>query len=206
MTAMDMITTTETGADPPRPRLSILYEIHAAASAAHELVEQTLAPHGISGSEFALLSLLAASGAQPPSRLAEWSATSPPTVSKLLARLESRDLVERRPNPADGRSTLVELTGAGRDLHARARPDFAALSERLAGELGSARDDVRWSLQRLAGALSTLAGRPADQLPGPRGRTLAFEGPGLTVEEEADVRDYIAWVVWRRSPGATHRT
>jgi DNA-binding MarR family transcriptional regulator len=40
----------------------------------------------------------------------------PPTVTKMLRRLEDCGLVERRPDPADARSFRVYLTGAGRAL------------------------------------------------------------------------------------------
>ncbi len=41
-------------------------------------------------------------------------------VSKLIDRLEAADLCRRRPNPADGRSSLIELTPAGVRLLTRA--------------------------------------------------------------------------------------
>ena len=40
----------------------------------------------------------------------------PPTVTKMLRRLENFGLVERRPDPADARSFRVYLTREGRDL------------------------------------------------------------------------------------------
>ena len=40
----------------------------------------------------------------------------PPTVTKMLRRLENFGLVERRPDPADARSFRVFLTPAGRAL------------------------------------------------------------------------------------------
>ncbi len=43
----------------------------------------------------------------------------PPTVTKMLRRLEDSGLVERRPDPADARSFLVYLTEKGRDLEGR---------------------------------------------------------------------------------------
>ena len=40
----------------------------------------------------------------------------PPTVTKMLRRLENFGLVERRPDPADARSFRVYLTREGRNL------------------------------------------------------------------------------------------
>jgi len=39
---------------------------------------------------------------------------SQPALSRLMDRLAERGLVERRPDPADGRSVLLSLTEAGR--------------------------------------------------------------------------------------------
>ena len=58
----------------------------------------------------------------------------PPTVTKMLRRLEGFGLVERRPDPADARSFRVYLTGAGRDLEGPVSGCFARAEEKtLAG-------------------------------------------------------------------------
>ncbi|HTZ92692.1 MAG TPA: MarR family transcriptional regulator [Streptosporangiaceae bacterium] len=62
---------------------------------------------------------------------------SQPALSRLVDRLAGRGLIERHPDPADGRSVCLSLTGAGRAVqhevgrsHARsvARAMTAALS------------------------------------------------------------------------------
>jgi DNA-binding MarR family transcriptional regulator len=56
-------------------------------------------------------------------------------MTRVLAVLEERGLVSRRPHPTDGRQVLVELTDAGRDLlHGEVRAREAWLARRL-GEL-----------------------------------------------------------------------
>ena len=47
-------------------------------------------------------------------------------VSRLLDRLETNGLVERRPCKEDGRGHLVAITEAGRDLRRRIWPVYAA--------------------------------------------------------------------------------
>ena len=37
----------------------------------------------------------------------------PTSVTNIINRLEAQGLVARRPNPADGRGTLAEITAAG---------------------------------------------------------------------------------------------
>ncbi len=51
-----------------------------------------------------------------PGELAQRMLISKQSCSKALRELEKLGLIERRPNPADGRSTLVSLSGGGRQL------------------------------------------------------------------------------------------
>lgn len=48
--------------------------------------------------------------------LAEHERVAPPSITKLVAKLEADGLVERTPDPADGRVSHVTATPAGRDL------------------------------------------------------------------------------------------
>jgi DNA-binding MarR family transcriptional regulator len=47
-------------------------------------------------------------------------------VSRLVTELEGEGLVERRPDPADGRATLATITRAGRAALRRAAPVYLA--------------------------------------------------------------------------------
>jgi DNA-binding MarR family transcriptional regulator len=44
---------------------------------------------------------------------------SQPAMSRLVDRLADRGLIERAPDPADGRGVLLSLTAAGRDVQHR---------------------------------------------------------------------------------------
>jgi DNA-binding MarR family transcriptional regulator len=80
-----------------------------------------------------------------------------PGMTGLVARLEAAGLVERRPDPTDGRATLVTITAAGsdymRDLHRR-RADL------LAEQIATLPEAERRALLRAAPALADLATRP----------------------------------------------
>ncbi len=53
--------------------------------------------------------------------LAEHERVAPPTISRVVAKLESEDLVERRPDPDDGRIVRVVTTAKGAELLEAAR-------------------------------------------------------------------------------------
>jgi DNA-binding MarR family transcriptional regulator len=72
-------------------------------------------------------------------------------TSKLIDRIEASGYCRRRPNPEDGRSSIIELTQSGRRLLARAKPAVDdELSAQLAGVLSPR------MLQQFAASLGKL--------------------------------------------------
>ena len=61
--------------------------------------------------------------------LASRLGVEPPTVTKMLRRLENLGLLERRPDPAAARSFQVYLTGKGRARRRRTRGVAPAVDE-----------------------------------------------------------------------------
>jgi DNA-binding MarR family transcriptional regulator len=83
--------------------------------------------------QLAALSTLKRHGALTPGELAAHEKVQPPSMTRVLAAVEERGLVVRRPHPSDGRQALVELTSAGWDLLAQeVRMREAWLSRKLA--------------------------------------------------------------------------
>ncbi len=76
---------------------------------------------GLSPARFSLLATLRYRGPQTVGRLAQLEDVSQPTVTKLVNALEAAGLVQRQPDPADGRASLVHLSPGGRALVRRAR-------------------------------------------------------------------------------------
>ncbi len=79
-----------------------------------QLVQRELAADGVDDDGYATLSLI---GVRSPVRLTELAADLGmplTTASDVVRRLEARGDVRRRPNPGDGRSSLFELTPAGK--------------------------------------------------------------------------------------------
>ena len=70
----------------------------------------------------------------PQNRLAELLSVEPPTVTKMLQRMEREGLVQRRPDPADARVMLVALSEHGGQLRAAVEAAWAELeAETVAG-------------------------------------------------------------------------
>ncbi len=79
-------------------------------------------------------------------------------ASKVTDRVAAAGHCARRAHPADGRSSIVELTTAGRQLFHRAGVTFDdELGRRLAAPLSPA------ALDRLAGTFATLRHHQEDQ-------------------------------------------
>lgn len=108
-----------------------------------------LEPFELTSSDYGVLAMLRRSG-EPyrasPSRLYGRLHLSSGGMTKMLKRLEDRGLVERVPDPADGRGLLVQLTRAGRRLQERVFNAYLVASQDLFAHLGMrekrATDDI----------------------------------------------------------------
>lgn len=89
---------------------------------------------GISHGLVSALGSIVRAGEIRPGDLARMESVAAPTMTRLVADLETRGLVTRRPDPTDGRSFFVVPTAAGLDVMRRARFERA---ERLAAMLES---------------------------------------------------------------------
>jgi DNA-binding MarR family transcriptional regulator len=100
------------------------------------LIDATVATAGLTGDEFAVYSILAATETTTPSTLSRWMAAPPTTVSSYVKRFETRGHVSRVPNPDDRRSYRIVLTPAGRAVHHSAQAAFRPVSDALLNALG----------------------------------------------------------------------
>jgi DNA-binding MarR family transcriptional regulator len=106
-----------------------------------ERLEPVYEAHGLDGGLFDLLATLRRQG--PPFRLcprdlADAVMLSSSGTTKRLDRLEDAGLIVRKPDPADRRSVLVELTPAGRRLIDAAYPEHMANEDELLSPLTKA--------------------------------------------------------------------
>jgi DNA-binding MarR family transcriptional regulator len=111
-------------------------------------------PPGLSRSAASVLARLRDAGPQRITDLAAWESVAQPSMTTLVGRLAEQGLVERRPDPADGRAVLVAITDAGR---ARLRDRQAARTAALERRMRVLAPDERALLVRAAPLLQRLA-------------------------------------------------
>lgn len=89
-------------------------------------LDAMLRPFGITFSRYEALVLLSHSrnGALPLSKIGERLQVHATSVTNVVDRLEAAGLVERSPNPADGRGTLAVITEEGRAVAREATRAF----------------------------------------------------------------------------------
>jgi DNA-binding MarR family transcriptional regulator len=89
-----------------------------------------------------------------PTEMANWLGMPATTVSTYISRFLERGLVERSPNPADGRSYVLQLSAEGNAL-------VDAVSKRLTEVVHEVADESPVALSEITRALATLdaAGR-----------------------------------------------
>ena len=85
------------------------------------LRQEAAAETGLTPSATAALATINRSGPLTPSELAELERVKRPSMTRTLGCLEREGLIERTPDPADGRSSLVAVNDAGRERMARLR-------------------------------------------------------------------------------------
>lgn len=105
-------------------------------------------------SQISALTSLDLAGVLTPRELADHERVQPPTMTKIVAKLEDRGLVSRTPHPTDGRQVVLHATEAGRSAVAGHRRAGDAWLARALAELPP---DDRETLRRAADLLDRIA-------------------------------------------------
>jgi DNA-binding MarR family transcriptional regulator len=122
--------------------------------------DAVLRPYGITFARYEALVLLRFSrrGALPLKVMGERLMVHPTSVTNIVDRLVSAGLVERAPNPADGRGVLATLTDTGRDVVERATRDLMAIDFGLDVLEESTREALYEHLRQVRLAAGDVAG------------------------------------------------
>ncbi|MBA3369150.1 MAG: MarR family transcriptional regulator [Geodermatophilaceae bacterium] len=85
----------------------------------------------------------------------------PTSVTNTVERLAAAGLVDRRPNPDDGRGVLASITETGRDIVERATADLVAVDFGLENISDGRLDDLYATLRDVRYAAGDVAGAQA---------------------------------------------
>lgn len=113
--------------------------------------------HRFSMSQGAVLGRLDREGPQSVSDLAAAERVRPQSMAQTVADLESAGLLERRPDPDDGRRALVSLTAAGIETLLASRREREGW---LAEEIAKLSDEDRHTLARAVALIGEFAESP----------------------------------------------
>jgi DNA-binding MarR family transcriptional regulator len=80
-----------------------------------ERVAQGLQPE-LSDTQLAALAALEVHPGMTPSELAEHEKVQPPSITRVIASLEERGLIQRMPHTTDRRQVVLSVTDQGRDV------------------------------------------------------------------------------------------
>lgn len=103
-----------------------------------ETSREALAPWDITPSYLRALRVLSRHGPMRLSELSEHLRIAPRSTTEVVDALESRGLVERRPDPGDRRATLAGLTSHGASVLEAIRAARGTEAERVFGRLSQA--------------------------------------------------------------------
>lgn len=146
----------DTGALPPLVRLARLSLL------IDSLQTEVLRPFDLARSDYGVLAMLRRTGPPyelSPSQLTNHLARSSGGVTKILKRLEEAGLVQRHPDPDDGRGSRVSLTPEGLELQDRVFSAFLVASQDLVAPLSETRlREVDRALRTLLGAFERYLG------------------------------------------------
>jgi DNA-binding MarR family transcriptional regulator len=117
-------------------------------------LRQARAVGDLTFSQLSALTSLQLAGALTPRELADVERVQPPTMTKIVGKLEERGLVVRTPHPTDRRQVILAATEQGRAVYAQFEK---ARNEWLALQLAELTPEERDTLERAAQILQQVA-------------------------------------------------
>ncbi|KOX05749.1 MarR family transcriptional regulator [Micromonospora sp. NRRL B-16802] len=136
------------------PPAQLAPQLRDAITRLNRRVRQARPVGDLTVTQLSALTSIRLAGTMTPRELADVERVQPPTMTKIVAKLEERGLVRRTPHPTDGRQVILAATEEGQavlDQFERARDEW------LAHRLAALDEDQRETLLRAAGILQQLA-------------------------------------------------
>jgi DNA-binding MarR family transcriptional regulator len=150
---------------------NVLFRLYILGQLTNDLFDSAMTRRKLNPNDFAVQSAIRAYQPVTPSQLSALLGTPPTTLSSQLARLERRRQIKRRRNPADGRSSLIELTKTGEKNVIAAMPALRGAVALVAEHLDYSLEELDLALDRLEDALRAALSRPDEGIR-PRTRRL----------------------------------
>ena len=139
------------GKQPYKLEEQVVHLIRRAHQRASELFQSVIGDAQITPTQYAALVKLSEATELSQNHLGRLTAMDPATTPGVIRRLQDRDLIVARSDPADRRRTLLSLSPAGRDLAARLVVNGPAVTDATLEPLSPAEREVFLALlKRLA--------------------------------------------------------
>ncbi len=114
------------------------YNARRAALSAIALFLERMAVYGLKPVDFSVLSLIAHNPGITSAQLCASLGLLPPNLVGMVAGLEKRNVIVRRPHPRDGRALGLHLTPSGQNMMAQAEATAQALEAEVAARMSPA--------------------------------------------------------------------
>jgi MarR family 2-MHQ and catechol resistance regulon transcriptional repressor len=175
-----------------RRALDAYARMQRAATLAAEAADASLAPFGLSASQYGVLEALAVRGPLHQQELARAADRSKAQMTAIIDALEARGVVVRERHPTDRRYTSVRITESGTALLAEVVPARTAAVVTLMGALsGDQRTRLGRLCRRLVNALAPGEAQPEEDAgeDAERSGATANDEPGTDETEVAAAPD-----------------
>ncbi|BCJ58904.1 MarR family winged helix-turn-helix transcriptional regulator [Micromonospora endophytica] len=136
------------------PPAQLAHQLRDAITRLNRRVRQARPVGDLTVTQLSALTSIRLAGALTPRELADVERVQPPTMTKIVAKLEERGLVQRSPHPTDGRQVILAVTEGGRavlDQFERVRDEW------LARRLAELSDADRETLHHAAEVLQRIS-------------------------------------------------
>lgn len=134
------------------------YRLSVASNAVSQVIARSYEGlFGLKMPEWRLIAVLADDGELTQQELVHRTKMDKVTVSRGAQVLERRGLIKRVPNPEDGRSLRLSLTGEGRKIHAKVGPAALAMEKTMLAKMSDKQvAQLKSLLRHLEDAAATL--------------------------------------------------
>ena len=120
------------------PQASVSFWLNRAARGLQRLQDKRMRSFGFGMNQIAVFHALQDNTARTQKELAQRAGVEQPSMAEMLARLERDGMVQRSPNPQDGRGSLVSLSRKARLRWPKAKSALVHVEAQVAAGLSAA--------------------------------------------------------------------